>query len=231
MSRAERLLGLIDELRSRKRPASGESLAEKMGVSIRTLYRDIASLRAQGAPIDGEPGLGFVLKPGFLLPPLMFPGDEIEALALGASWVAERADIKLATAAQNALARIGGVIPAHLAHRIENQHLVIGPAVDPAARQVDLSIFRAAIRNERKLRIAYIDSKGVGSDRVVWPFQIGFFDGVSLLSAWCESRNSIRHFRTDRIESAVEAGGRYPKRRHELVTMWQKIERPDKARP
>jgi predicted DNA-binding transcriptional regulator YafY len=145
--------------------------------------------------------------------------------------VAERADKKLATAAQNALARIGGVIPVQLAHRIENQHLVVGPAADPAIRQVDLSVFRAAIRNERKLRIAYIDSKGVGSDRVIWPFQIGFFDGVTLLSAWCESRNGIRHFRTDRIESAVEAGGRYPKRRHELVTMWQKIERPDKVRP
>ncbi len=219
MSRAERLLGLIDELRSRKRPASGGSLAGRMGVSIRTLYRDIASLRAQGAAIDGEPGLGFVLKPGFLLPPLMFPEDEIEALALGASWVAERADKKLATAAQNALARIGGVIPAHLAQRIDNQHLVVGPAADPAGRAVDLTVFRAAIRNERKLLIAYIDGKGVGSDRVVWPFQIGFFDGVSVLSAWCESRNGIRHFRTDRIETAVEVGGRYPKRRHELVTM------------
>ena len=122
MSRAERLLGLIDELRSCKRPASGESLAGKMGVSIRTLYRDIASLRAQGAPIDGEPGLGFVLKPGFLLPPLMFREDEIEALALGATWVAERADVKLAPAAQNALARIGGVIPVHLAPAAHRLH-------------------------------------------------------------------------------------------------------------
>ena len=92
MSRSERLLDLLNALRRRRRPVSGRALAEETGVSLRTLYRDIASLQAQGATIEGEPGVGYVLKPGFLLPPLMFTPEEVEALVLGSRWVADRAD-------------------------------------------------------------------------------------------------------------------------------------------
>ena len=230
MSRAERLLNLIDELRARKRPAPGAVLAEKMGVSIRTLYRDIASLRAQKAPIDGEPGLVFILRPGFHLPPLMFPDDEIEALALGASWVAERADKNLAAAAQSALARIRSVVPAHLAHKIDSQYLVVGPPAPAQMQHIDLSIFRKALKTECKLHISYADAKGTATERTVWPFQIGFFDGASLLSAWCESRKGIRHFRIDRIAQVMETDERYPKRRHDLVKMWRELEQPGKSR-
>ncbi|MFO0437910.1 MAG: helix-turn-helix transcriptional regulator, partial [Phenylobacterium sp.] len=92
MSRSERLFDLLQTLRRHRRPVSGKVLADEIGVSIRTLYRDIASLQAQGATIEGEPGVGYVLKPGFLLPPLMFPPEEIEALVLGSRWVADRAD-------------------------------------------------------------------------------------------------------------------------------------------
>ncbi len=92
-------------------PVSGRVLAEEIGVSLRTLYRDIASLQAMGASIEGEPGIGYVLKPGFLLPPLMFSPEEIEALVLGSRWVADRADDRLSGAARSALARIGAVLP------------------------------------------------------------------------------------------------------------------------
>jgi predicted DNA-binding transcriptional regulator YafY len=108
MSRAERLLDLMQNLRRRRRPVTGSALAEELGVSLRTLYRDIASLKAQGAAIEGEAGFGYVLKPGFTLPPLMFSPDEVEALALGARWVEGRADAGLvARAAGDALAKIG----------------------------------------------------------------------------------------------------------------------------
>jgi predicted DNA-binding transcriptional regulator YafY len=100
--RAERLLDLIQILRRHRRPVSGHALADELGVSLRTLYRDIAALQAQGARIDGEPGVGYVLRPGFLMPPLMFSEEEIEALVLGARWVAERADAQLGAAARNA---------------------------------------------------------------------------------------------------------------------------------
>src|SRR5579871_5521879 len=104
MSRSERLLELLQALCRRRRPVSGQALAAELGVSIRTLYRDIATLQAQGAQIEGEPGLGYVLRPGYLMPPLMFSEDEIEALVLGSRWVADRGDDRLGDAARNALA-------------------------------------------------------------------------------------------------------------------------------
>ena len=108
MSRAERLLELMQSLRLRRRPVAGQALAEELGVSLRTLYRDIEALKAQGARIEGEAGFGYVLKPGFTLPPLMFTIEEIEALALGARWVEGRADAGLSSAARNSGGRSGG---------------------------------------------------------------------------------------------------------------------------
>src|SRR5271169_2857862 len=111
MSRAERLLDLMQNLRRRRAPVAGAALAEELGVSLRTLYRDIAALQAQGAAIEGEAGFGYVLKPGFTLPPLMFTLDEVEAMALGAQWVEGRADEGLASSARDALAKIAAVLP------------------------------------------------------------------------------------------------------------------------
>src|SRR6188768_954890 len=127
MSRAERLLGLMQVLRRHRRPVSGATLAREMRISIRTLYRDIGSLQAQGAHIDGEPGLGYVLKPGFMLPPLMFSEEEIEALVLGSRWVAKRSDAQLGAAARNALAKILAVLPADLRDDADNSALIVAP--------------------------------------------------------------------------------------------------------
>ena len=112
--RAQRLLDLIQVLRRHRQPVTGAALADELGVSLRTLYRDIATLQAQGATIDGEPGIGYVLRPGFMLPPLMFSEDEIAALVLGSRWVADRADTPLGMAASNALAKIAAVLPPDL---------------------------------------------------------------------------------------------------------------------
>src|SRR5690349_5512918 len=127
MSRAERLLGLMQVLRRHRRPVSGAALARELGISIRTLYRDIATLQAQGADIEGEPGLGYVLKPGFMLPPLMFSEDEIEALVLGSRWVADRGDERLGSAAQNALVKIAAVLPDDLREDLDASALLVGP--------------------------------------------------------------------------------------------------------
>src|SRR6188768_1153433 len=107
MSRTERLFDLIQILRRHRYPVSGITLAQELGISLRTLYRDISSLQAQGAEIKGEPGMGYILQPGFMLPPLMFSEEEIEALVLGSRWVHQRADRALADAAANVLAKIG----------------------------------------------------------------------------------------------------------------------------
>ena len=227
MSRAERLLALIEELRRHRRPVAGAKLAETLGISIRTLYRDIDSLRAQGAAIEGEPGLGYVLKPGFMLPPLMFEDDEIEALVLGSRWVAGRADKRLADAAANALARIAGVLPEDLARRLETSPLVVGPGSLTGEDGPDLSLIRHAIERERKLEITYRDGAGAETTRLIWPFLLGFFDGARLVSGWCELRQDIRHFRIDRISNLRETDIRYPRRRHALERQWREAERPD----
>ncbi len=160
----------------------------------------MASLQAQGAPIDGEAGVGYVLRPGFTLPPLMFSEDEVEALALGSRWVAGRADGPLAAAARNALAKIAAVLPDDKRAEIDASGLLVGPG-DPGAVRVDLAAVRAAIRAERKLAIDYRDADGQASRRLIWPLAIGFFDKVQIIVAWCELRRDFRHFRTDRIDA------------------------------
>jgi biotin operon repressor len=127
LARAQRLLELIQVLRRHRRPVSGETLAEELGVSLRTVYRDIQTLIGQGASIDGEAGVGYVLRPGFVLPPLMFSDEEIEALVLGSRWVAQRTDEPLARAAQNAIAKIAAVLPEDLRDSIEGNGLLAGP--------------------------------------------------------------------------------------------------------
>ena len=223
MSRAERLLNLIQILRRHRRPVSGHVLADELGVSLRTVYRDIAALQAQGARIDGEPGVGYLLRPGFLLPPMMFSEEEIEALVLGIRWVADRADARLGAAARDALARIGAVLPADLRDSLDASALLIGPG-EAEAGEVDLAIIRQAIRRELKLGITYRDAGNAETERTVWPFALAFFDRVRVIVAWCELRGSIRHFRTDRIVALTPTEARYPRRRQVLLKEWREAE-------
>jgi len=221
VSRSERLLALLQALRRRRRPVSGRVLAQELGISLRTLYRDIASLHAQGAQVEGEPGLGYVLRPGFMLPPMMFSEEEIEALVLGSRWVAKRADDPLAAAARNALAKIAAVLPDDLRPHIDTSALLVGPGEAIAADGADLPTIRRAIRAERKLGIVYLDSKGIRSRRTIWPFGLGFFDRARIVLGWCELRQDFRHFRTDRIVELVPTDDRYPRRRHALLKEWR----------
>ncbi|WP_428671758.1 helix-turn-helix transcriptional regulator [Roseibium sp.] len=225
MSRSERLFDLLQVLRRHRRPVSGKVLAEELGVSIRTLYRDIASLQALGATIEGEPGVGYVLKPGFLLPPLMFPPEEIEAIVLGSRWVAARGDERLKSAAKGALARLAAVLPPDLRDELEVSPLLVGPGANIAADSVDAALLRKAIRTEHKLDLTYRDARGTSSQRTVWPVALGYFDQVRLLIAWCERREAFRHFRTDRIDHAEMLDERYPKRRRVLEKEWRKLEK------
>ncbi|MFS2178252.1 helix-turn-helix transcriptional regulator [Rhizobium pisi] len=224
MSRSERLFDLLQALRRHRRPVSGKLLADEIGVSIRTLYRDIASLQAQGATIEGEPGVGYILKPGFLLPPLMFPPEEIEALVLGSRWVADRADGRLSDAARSALARIAAVLPSDLRDELDASALLIGPGVKIPADAFDPALLRKAIRTERKLSLSYRDGAGAGSERVVWPFALAFFDQVRVLLGWCELRQDFRSFRTDRIADVQVLDTRYPKRRQALLKQWRDMQ-------
>lgn len=220
-SRATRLLHLLDALRGRRRPVAGARLAEELGVSLRTLYRDIATLRGQGADILGDPGVGYVLRPGFLLPPLNFSEDELEALALGARWVTRQPDTALAQAAERAMTRIGATLPAAARLSIETTGLLVPTPREPPPDAPWLPTLRLGMRLEHVLRMDYADGAGQPTQRLIWPFAMAFMEGLGMLAAWCELRRDFRHFRADRVIDLVDTGERYPSRRHVLIKRWR----------
>lgn len=219
--RATRLLHLLDALRGRRRPVVGADLADALGVSLRTLYRDIATLRAQGADILGDPGVGYTLRPGFLLPALNFTADELEALTLGARWVARQADPELAQAAQRATARIAATLPADLRLAIETSGLLVPDLGDAPPPAPWLPVLRRGIRREHVLRMEYVDVGGQVSQRQIWPFAMAFLGGHGMIAAWCELRGDFRHFRADRVRALADGGERYPSRRPLLIQRWR----------
>jgi predicted DNA-binding transcriptional regulator YafY len=221
MSRSGRLFLLMDALRGNRRPVTAAVLAERLGVSERTIYRDIRTLSELGAPVEGEAGIGFMLRAGTFLPPLMFNADELEALVLGARWVRRQGDAGLAEAASNALAKIATATPTDLRDSMADTSLWVAAGRDPGDSSTFVQPAREAIRHEHKLRIAYRDESGAESARVVWPFALAFFEGKRVLAAWCELRAALRHFRIDRIASADPTGERYPRRRRELLDAWR----------
>ncbi|PRC94752.1 helix-turn-helix transcriptional regulator [Solimicrobium silvestre] len=225
MSRAERLLDLIQLLREHRYPVTGTVLCTKLGVSLRTLYRDIKTLQEQGAHIEGEPGLGYLLRPGFILPPLMLTEEEIEALLLGSRWVAQRGDAKLGGAAQSALSKIIAVLPGELRDPRDTSTLLVGPGEPIATGSLELPLIRQAICAEHKLHITYRDLKEDESSRTIWPFAVGFFDDVRIVVAWCELRLCFRHFRVDRITSIKVSEQRYPRNRQSLLKEWRATEK------
>jgi predicted DNA-binding transcriptional regulator YafY len=200
------------------------ALAAEVGVSLRTLYRDIASLRAQGALIEGEAGVGYVMTPGFMLPPLMFTSAELDAMVLGMRLVAARGDPALAQGASSTLAKVAAVLPIQLRRELQLSTLFIGARAPLPLPAVSLDVLRNAIRHEKKLSIDYADSSGTVTNRVVWPYALVYFDMVRVLMCWCELRNTFRSFRTDRIQDAKVMAERYPRSRHALLREWRRNE-------
>ncbi|MDB5807028.1 MAG: YafY family transcriptional regulator [Betaproteobacteria bacterium] len=224
MSRTARLFTLLDALRAHRRPVAAEQLAQDLGVSVRTIYRDMQTLAGLGAPIAGEAGVGYVLTPGFFLPPLMFDADELEALVLGARWVRGQGDEALAQAADRALAKIATASPKDMREAMANTGLWTHSTTGSAGsmRAGLLKMLREAIRHEHKLALAYTDEQGRTSERTVWPIGLAFFERTRMVIAWCELRADFRHFRTDRIAQCECGGERYPQRRAALVKAWRR---------
>ncbi|MDF1646757.1 MAG: YafY family protein [Legionellaceae bacterium] len=224
MSRTQRLFDLIQILRRHRYPVTGQQLADELAISLRTLYRDIATLQTQGASIEGSPGMGYILQPGFTLPPLMFSEEEIEALVLGSRWVAHRTDKKLRAAAVNVLAKISAVLSDDLRYQLEFSGLLIGPSNTPIAHDDEQeALIRYAIRKAYKLHITYVDVKQEKSERIIWPIALGFFEERHVTVAWCELRENFRHFRTDRMIKLTQLDAHYPKPRHLLLKEWRDI--------
>ncbi len=165
-----------------------------------------------------------MLKPGFMLPPLMFSDEELEALVLGSRWVAENGDPQLSQAARDAMAKITGVLPSDLRQIVESSTLIVGATRRQPPDIVDVAALRRAIRAERKVAILYQDATGAATERLIWPFGLGFVDDARMVMAWCELRVDFRSFRTDRIARLEERPERYPRRRASLLSDWRRRE-------
>jgi predicted DNA-binding transcriptional regulator YafY len=222
--RTERLLNLLQLLRRHRNPVSGQALADALSISIRTVYRDIATLQSLGAEVEGEPGVGYVLAPSYFLPPLMLSEVEIEALTLGMRWVSTFADAPLAKGAHDALAKIEAVLPSELRNGIGAIPLRVGPPPSQEAEEEDLTQLREAIRNERKVVIVYRDRQGAERERTVWPFAVGYFADGRILVGWCELRGDFRHFRTGNIIRTTVLRERSPRRPSEMFRQWHASE-------
>jgi predicted DNA-binding transcriptional regulator YafY len=193
-----RLLSLLDALRLRRGPVTARQIAADCGISLRTAYRDLADLQAMGAPIRGEGGVGYVLEPGYFLPPLGLDEEELEALALGAGLVAARGDAALAQAASRALAKIAGASRADHRPALIDPSLGAGPTTMPPPT-ADLAAIRRAIRARTFVEIDYLALSGERSTRRTRPLGLTLFDHAWLLTIWCETAQDFRHLRADRI--------------------------------
>ncbi|MBW3695596.1 YafY family transcriptional regulator [Vibrio sp. T187] len=201
MSKAERLFELLTLLRSKRYAVTAAELARTMEVSERTIYRDIQSLLLSGVPIQGEAGVGYLLKEGSHLPPLMFNEKEMMALELGMRMVRAWSDKELAEASRSASTKILSVLPDHLKKQIESFPIVVPDfhiQSETANRGQEL---RHAIDLKRKVILDYVAEDGSHTDRTLQPLGQVFWGKNWTLVAWCELRNDYRHFRLDRIQA------------------------------
>jgi predicted DNA-binding transcriptional regulator YafY len=216
MRRADRLFEIIQLMR-RQKLVRARDLAEKLEVSERTIYRDVRDLMASRVPIEGEAGVGYALRQGFDLPPLMFDEHEIEALVLGARIVESWSDAALADAAGNVIAKVEAVIPERL-RRHMTEIALLAPArhfAEPI--EVDPRALRRALRHRLKVRFHYRDSEDRASARIVRPLALSFYGPVWLLAAWCELREDFRAFRLDRISGLDVLDERFPPERGKTI--------------
>ncbi|MBO1023331.1 YafY family transcriptional regulator [Brucella pseudogrignonensis] len=203
-----RLFSLLDRLRSASTPVSAEALADMLEVSPRTIYRDMATLVAMGAPVRGEAGLGYQLEKGYFLPPLHFDADELEAIMLGVRLVMARGDGDLGAAAQRVSGKISSTMQAGAGDRYKNLPLraVSKLTEEHSKANLHLSFLRRAVRDRVVVTLEYLDLKDNITERIVRPLGLTMFDAVWLLTGWCESRNDFRNFRLDRISKVETAG-------------------------
>ncbi|MDP4023999.1 YafY family protein [Methylobacterium sp. NEAU 140] len=217
MARTDRLLRLLQAMRVLPAPLTAARLAEETGVSLRSVYRDIDSLRAAGARIEGERGYGYRLIEDGALPPQTLDRLEIEALVLGLAEVRQMGDPALARAAASALAKVAATLPdageQHLVHAVSQVHRFA--ARYPAT--LDLATIREGCWREEAVTIRYADAAGAVTERTILPLAIVYLDSAMAVLAWCGLREAFRAFRADRIAQARAAGTSFRPRRAALL--------------
>jgi predicted DNA-binding transcriptional regulator YafY len=223
MDKTERLFSVMDALRRHRRPVTAQQLADEQAVSVRTLYRDIQTLIGLGAPIEGEAGIGYMLRPGFFLPPLMFTPEELEALVLGARWVEGQPDDGLSAAAKNALGKIANASPEDLRDRLATTGLWAAQASWSRESEPLLGTARDAMRTEKTLHLSYADEAGNETERAVWPLTLAYYEDKHIIGAWCTLRQDFRNFRIDRVRHARLGDEPFGKRRVILLKEWEAV--------
>lgn len=227
MRRADRLFQLIQFLRGQRGVTTAQAIAEVLEVSVRTVYRDVADLIGSGVPIEGEPGVGYLMRSGYDLPPLMFEVEEIEAIVLGAQIVTSWGDPALAAAAGRALDKVEAVLPERLRGELLNTALFAPPSRMRTPFTVDLAALRRAVRARNKVHFRYQDEQTRPSERTVRPLGIAFYGPVWLLLAWCELRVDFRAFRVDRMADAVVLADSFVEERGKTIVDYLKREGGD----
>ena len=223
MRRSDRLFDIIQRLRVATKPVTAATLASALEVTPRTIYRDIAALQARRVPIDGEAGVGYILRKGFDLPPLMFTADEVEAIAVGARMVQRLRDPRLQEAADSVYAKVTTVLPESLRVTLANPPIFVSPGEAAPAEGIDMAELRAAIRDSRKLYIAYADEQGRRTNRTVWPIAMAYYVDVTLVGAWCELRADYRNFRVERILSSRVLDEHFDQDNGRLFAEWSAL--------
>lgn len=208
MRRADRLFLIIHALRGRRTALQARSLAQTLGVSLRTIYRDVADLQLSGVPIEGEAGVGYILRKGADIPPLMFNASELEALVVGSRFVRAFAGSRLAESAQSALMKIEAVLPPELRERATRTRIFAPVWRDQHRDDFAALIDRlhAAIIGNQVLQLTYRDENGCPSSREIEPLCLSFWGGSWTLGAWCRLRRDFRNFRPDRISTSEPSG-------------------------
>lgn len=210
MRRADRLLQIVQIMRRQRGVLTAQAIAEELEVTKRTVYRDIAHLQANGVPIEGEAGLGYVLQSGFDLPPLMFTVEEVETIALAMRMMAARGDAGLRRSSDDVLAKVRAVLPESRAKTLDDTQLIAlaSPTADTGLDE-RLALLRRSIREHQILNAQYINLEGQVSERQIWPLLLTYYSHVTLLGAWCETRGDFRTFRVDRFVRLAPEGRKF----------------------
>lgn len=220
MRRADRLFDIIQTLRASRGPMTAAAMAEQLEVTVRTIYRDIATLQSRQVPIEGEAGVGYVLRRGFDLPPLMFTAEEVDAIAVGVRMLRRVRDKPMQAAAERVLAKIADVVPQGLKGQLRNAPVYVSEGQGPDPEGIDPAALREAIRLSRKLRITYTNEQGERTERTIWPIAMAYYIEVTLVGAWCELRQDYRHFRLDRIAASEILGETFASANGRLMAEW-----------
>lgn len=220
MRKASRLFEIIQILRVARTPVTAAEIAAQLEVTVRSIYRDIVALQAMRVPIAGERGIGYILRPGFDLPPLMFSVEETEAIVLGMALIERTGDRDLLKASESVVAKIAAAMPEPLRRAMTSRALHAWGASAPAPEGAEFKLVRSAIRDEEKLSIRYCDEAGNQTSRTIWPLALIYYAGLAVVVGWCELRQAIRNFRMDRIETCDLSGDYFLKQGDRLRAEW-----------